>query len=248
MNLKDQVIFITGANRGQGKAIAQYLATLDAKVVVGSRNWNEAKQVAKEIGLDQAFPVELDVIQESQWKKAVEEVIYQYGGIDTLVNNAGALIRKPFLELSISDYDQMVKVNQMGVFLGMQAVIPHMIQQKQGSIINNVSISSFAPIANSSVYAASKAAVVAMTKSVAVEMGPKGIRINMIHPGGIETEMATEGKGVPNFYSTIPLGRIGQPVEIAKVVAFLASDLSSYCTGEEIVVDGGGTLGTPDQG
>jgi len=125
----------------------------------------------------------------------------------------------------------------------MQAVIPYMEKKRKGSIINNVSVSAFAPIKNSAAYAATKASVVAMSKAAAIELGPKGIRVNMIHPGGIETEMATQGKGVPESYNSVPLGRIGQAKEIARVVAFLASDDSSYCTGTEIVVDGGMTLG-----
>ncbi|MGY4691028.1 SDR family NAD(P)-dependent oxidoreductase [Salibacterium sp. K-3] len=146
--------------------------------------------------------------------------------------------------LTVDDYQQMINVNQFGIFLGMQTVIPYMEKQQKGSIVNNVSVSAFAPISQSSAYAATKASVVAMSKAAAVELGKKGIRVNMIHPGGIETDMATEGKGVPESYQSVPLGRIGQPEEIARAAAFLASDESSYCTGAEIVVDGGMTLGS----
>ncbi|MCA0970440.1 SDR family oxidoreductase [Halobacillus litoralis] len=242
-DLTNKVILITGANRGQGKAMAEHLATLGAMVVVGARNVESAKEIAAEIGGGHAYPVQLDVTKSSDWEAAVNEVVDKFGAIDVLVNNAGVLIRKPFDDLSIDEYQQMIEVNQLGVFRGMKAVTPQMEKQKKGSIINNLSISSFAPIANSSAYAATKASVVAMSKSAAIELGQKGIRVNMIHPGGVETEMATQGQGVPSFYDSVPLGRIGQPVEIAKVAAFLASDESSYCTGTEIVVDGGMTLG-----
>ncbi|QAS51669.1 SDR family NAD(P)-dependent oxidoreductase [Halobacillus litoralis] len=245
--LDNKVILITGANRGQGKAIAEHLASSGANVVIGSRSYEQAEEVAGQIGLARALPVELDVTMESQWTNAVEETIRKYGKIDGLVNNAGILKRKPFTEITAEEYQQLIDVNQIGVFTGMQAVIPYMEKQKKGSIINNLSISAFAPISKSSAYAATKASVVAMSKAAAIELGPKGIRVNMVHPGGVETEMTTEGKGVPDFYDTIPLGRIGQPVEIAKAVAFLASDESSYCTGTEIIVDGGMTLGTTDQ-
>ncbi|MCA0984448.1 SDR family oxidoreductase [Halobacillus yeomjeoni] len=245
-DLTNQVILITGANRGQGKAMAEHLASLGAKVVVGARNVENAKELAAAIGEDHAYPVQLDVTKQSDWDEAVTEVIEKFGAIDVLINNAGILIRKPFNEISIDEYQQMIDVNQLGVFRGMKAVTPQMEKQGRGSIINNLSVSSFAPIANSSAYAATKASVVAMSKAAAIELGKKGIRVNMIHPGGVETEMATQGQGVPSYYDSIPLGRIGQPIEIARVAAFLASDESSYCTGTEIVVDGGMTLGVKE--
>ncbi|MFD2043113.1 SDR family NAD(P)-dependent oxidoreductase [Ornithinibacillus salinisoli] len=245
--LNNHVILVTGANRGQGKAIAQHLATMGAKVGIGARNYDEANVVAKMIGGDQAIPVQLDVTNELEWKSAVDKVINKFGKLEVLVNNAGALKRKPFTETTLDDYQQLINVNQLGVFMGMQAVIPQMEKQQKGSIINNVSISAFAPISQSSVYAATKASVVAMSKAAAIELGPKGIRVNMVHPGGVDTEMATQGKHVPVYYDSVPLGRIGQPIEIARAVAFLASDESSYCTGTEIVVDGGMTLGTSDE-
>ncbi|MFD2629477.1 SDR family NAD(P)-dependent oxidoreductase [Oceanobacillus kapialis] len=242
-DLKHHVILITGANRGQGKAIAMHLADLGASVVVGARDYEKASTVAEEIGSARAYPVKLDVTKEVEWKAAIEDIINQFGKIDVLVNNAGIITRKPFTQLSTEEYVELINVNQLGVFLGMQSVIPFMERQGKGSIVNNVSISAFSPIAHSSAYAASKAAVVAMSKSAAVELGPKGIRVNMIHPGGVDTDMATNGEAVPAYYQSVPLGRIGQPLEIAKAVAFLASDESSYCTGAELVVDGGMTLG-----
>jgi 3alpha(or 20beta)-hydroxysteroid dehydrogenase len=245
-DLKNQVILITGANRGQGKVIAEHLASLGGIVVVGARNYEKAQEVAVAIGKDNAYPVQLDVTKESQWEVAMDVILDKFGKIDVLVNNAGILIRKPFTDITIDDYQQMINVNQLGVFRGMQAVIPYMEKQQKGSIINNLSISSFAPISKSSAYAATKSSVVAMSKAAAIELGKKGIRVNMVHPGGIKTEMATQGQGVPDFYSSIPLGRIGQPIDIARTVAFLASDESSYCTGTEIVVDGGMTLGVEE--
>lgn len=242
-NLKNQVILVTGGNRGQGKAIAEYLASLGALMVIGARRYESAKEVAESIG-DQAYPVELDVTKESHWEAVMKEIEDQFGKIDGLINNAGILKRKAFTELTIEEYQELINVNQLGVFLGMQAVLPLMEKQQKGSIVNNVSISAFAPIGHSSAYAATKAAVLAMSKAAAIELGPKGIRVNMIHPGGVETKMATQGEGVPEFYSSIPLGRIGQPVEIARAVAFLVSDESSYCTGTEVIVDGGMTLGS----
>ncbi|MDQ0160361.1 SDR family NAD(P)-dependent oxidoreductase [Alkalibacillus salilacus] len=245
--LNNHVVLVTGANRGQGKAIAQHLASLGAIVAVGARNYSEAEALASLIGESHAIPVQLDVTKELDWNSAVDEIINKFGKLDVLVNNAGALKRKPFTETTLDDYQKLINTNQLGVFMGMQAVIPQMEKQQKGSIINNVSISAFAPISQSSAYAATKASVVAMSKAAAIELGPKGIRVNMVHPGGVETTMATQGEHVPSYYDSVPLGRIGQPIEIARAVAFLASDESSYCTGTEIVVDGGMTLGTPDE-
>lgn len=242
-DLNGEVILITGGNRGQGKAIAEHLAILGARVVIGARQYESAKDVASFIG-GSAYPVQLDVTKQADWEAVMDEIGEEFGRLDTLVNNAGILKRKPFTKLTIDDYQELVNVNQFGVFLGMQSVVPFMEKQQKGSIVNNVSISAFAPIGQSTAYAATKAAVVAMSKAAAIELGPKGIRVNMIHPGGVETEMATQGEGVPDFYQSIPLGRIGQPVEIAKAVAFLASNESSYCTGTEMVIDGGMTLGS----
>ena len=243
LNLQNRVILITGGNRGQGKAIGEHLSELGARVVIGSRHYQDAETAANLIG---AYPVKLDVTKEDEWKSALTEIQSEFGQLDALVNNAGILKRKAFTELSVDEYQELINVNQLGVFLGMQAVVPLMEKQRKGAIVNNVSISAFAPIGQSAAYAATKAAVVAMSKAAAIELGSKGIRVNMIHPGGVETEMATQGEGVPDFYQTIPLGRIGQPVEIARAVAFLVSDESSYCTGTEIVIDGGMTLGSAD--
>lgn len=246
-NLNNQVILVTGANRGQGKAIAQHLASLGAIVGLAARNYEDAQEVAKMIGEEHAFPVQLNVTKELEWKSAVDDIVNKFGRLDVLVNNAGALKRKPFRETTLDEYQQLINVNQLGVFMGMQAVIPQMEKQKKGSIVNNVSISAFAPISQSSAYAATKSSVVAMSKAAAIELGPAGIRVNMIHPGGIKTDMVTQTEDVPAYYNSVPLKRIGQPVEIAKAIAFLASDESSYCTGTELVVDGGMTLGTADE-
>jgi len=246
-DLNNHVILVTGANRGQGKAIAQHLAASGAIVGVGARNYDEAGEVVRQIGEKNSFPVQLDVTKEAEWKLVVDKIIDEFGRIDVLVNNAGAFKRQAFRDMTSDDYQQLISVNQLGVFIGMQSVIPQMEKQQKGSIINNVSISAFAPISRSAAYASTKSAVVAMSKAAAVELGPSGIRVNMVHPGGIKTDMVPENQEVSSYYDSVPLGRIGQPEDIAKVVAFLASNESSYCTGTEIVVDGGMTLGTPDE-
>lgn len=246
-DLNNQIVLVTGANRGQGRAIAEHLASSGAIVGIGARNYDDAEETADKIGKDHAFPVQLDVMKESDWHSAVEKIIDQFGRIDVLMNNAGAFKRQSFKETTLEDFQQLINVNQLGVFMGMSAVIPHMEKQQKGSIINNVSISSFAPISRSSAYAATKSAVVAMSKAAAVELGQHGIRVNMVHPGAIDTGMMPDNEELLSYYDSVPLGRIGKPVDIAKAVAFLASDDSDYCTGAEIVVDGGMTLGTSDE-
>lgn len=245
-DLSNSVILVTGANRGQGKAIAEHLLRLGSTVIVGARDYTKASETARALHPENAYPVQLDVTKEDEWKAAVKEIVATFGRIDGLVNNAGMLTRKPFAEISSEEYLQLIQVNQLGTFLGMQSVIPYMEQQQKGAIVNNVSISAFSPIGGSSAYAASKAAVVAMSKAAAVELGPKGIRVNMIHPGGVNTEMAGKSEEELDAYRSVPLQRIGDPDEIAKAAAFFLSEDSSYCTGAELVVDGGMTLGSTD--
>ncbi|MFD1415125.1 SDR family NAD(P)-dependent oxidoreductase [Oceanobacillus jeddahense] len=243
-NLKDHVILVTGANRGQGKAIAKHFVSLGAKVAVGARNLKDAKALSLEIGEKQSLPVQLDVTKEADWIAAVQTVIQTYNKIDALVNNAGIFIKKPLLETTVEDFQQLINVNQLGVFMGIKAVTPYMEKQQKGSIVNNVSISAFAPINDAAAYAASKAAVSNLSKSAAIELGPKGIRVNSIHPGVIQTNMVSDSNLNVNEADAIPLKRLGQSNDIAQVAAFLASDESAYCNGAEIVVDGGLTLGT----
>ncbi|SDI99804.1 SDR family NAD(P)-dependent oxidoreductase [Natribacillus halophilus] len=243
-NLQDQVILVTGANRGQGKIISKHLASLGAKVAVGARDIEKAEAISAEIGKDKSLPVQLDITRKDDWEIAVQSIIQTYNKVDVLVNNAGLFIRKSLLNTTVEDYQQLINVNQMGVFMGIKAVTPHMEKQQKGSIINNVSISSFAPINHAAAYAATKAAVSNLSKSAAIELGPKGIRVNTVHPGIIQTEMATNSDLDVNDVDSIPLRKTGQSNDIAQVTAFLASEESAYCNGTEIVVDGGLTLGT----
>ncbi|MGY0413914.1 SDR family NAD(P)-dependent oxidoreductase [Staphylococcus xylosus] len=242
-NLKNKVVLITGANRGQGKSITEHLDFLGAKIAVGSRNFQDAISVSQSL-TNKSIPIKLDITKEEDWKKAVNTILEEFGQIDILVNNAGVYQRQSFLESTLEEYEKLINVNQIGIFLGMKNVANQMKNQQQGSIINTVSISSFSPINQSSLYASTKAAVTTMSKAAAIELGDYGIRVNMVHPGGVDTGMFSESKGGNSFYDSIPLHRIGKSIDIAKAIAFFASDESSYCTGTELVVDGGMTLGT----
>lgn len=242
-DLTGKVALITGAGRGQGAAEARLFVERGAKVVVADILDSEATQVAGDLGRDNAVAVHLDVTDGDQWKQAVQAGTQAFGGIDVLVNNAGVYFHGPISDTPVERYRQVIEINQIGVFLGMQTLAPHMAQRGGGAIVNIVSISAFAPLDLTSAYASTKSALLALSKAAVGELGPMGIRVNMIHPGGVATEMGAPGGVVPEAYDAAPLGRIGQPREIATVAAFLASDDSSYCTGAEIVVDGGWTVG-----
>lgn len=240
--LTGKVILVTGANRGQGEIIAKHLASEGATIIVAARSYSKAQVVAEQIG-EQATACQLDVSKADDWDAAITMIVQKFNQLDVLVNNAGVFLKKPFMETTVEEYQDLIQVNQLSVFLGMKAAAKQMITQQSGSIINNVSISSFSPITHSSVYASTKAAVATLSKATAMELGRDGIRVNMVHPGLIETEMAKGLYDQASLAEQIPLARPGYPSDVAKAISFLASDDSSYCTGTEIVVDGGVTIG-----
>jgi 3alpha(or 20beta)-hydroxysteroid dehydrogenase len=243
-DLTGRVALITGASRGQGEAEARLFAERGAKVVVADIRDEDAEKLAADIGADRAIAVHLNVSDSQDWQDALEQAVAAFGYVDVLVNNAGIFFQGELVDTPVERYRRLIEVNQIGVFLGMQALTPHMAELGRGSIINIVSVSSFAPLDYTSAYASTKSALLALSKAAVGELGPKGIRVNMIHPGGVATEMGAPAGVVPAEYDKAPLGRIGQPREIAAVAAFLASDDASYCSGAEILVDGGWTVGT----
>jgi len=242
--LDGKVALITGAARGQGAAEARLFAERGAKVVIADVLDEEANALAAEIGDHRAMAVHLDVSDPEQWADVLAAGVRTFGHVDVLVNNAGIYFQAPIVDTPLERYRTLIEVNQIGVFLGMQTLTPHMAELGRGSIVNIVSVSSFAPLDLTAAYASTKSALLAMSKAAVGELGPLGIRVNMIHPGGVATEMGAPQGVVPDEYSKAPLGRIGRPDEIAAVAAFLASDDSSYCSGAEILVDGGWTVGT----
>jgi 3alpha(or 20beta)-hydroxysteroid dehydrogenase len=243
-SLQGKVAFITGGARGQGEAMSRLFVERGAKVVIGARTLESATSLVEDLGADNALAVELEVSDQDQWQDALKTATDHFGYVDVLVNNAGIFFQGPITETPIDRYRELIDVNQIGVFLGMQTLAPHMASIGRGSIINNVSVSSFAPLDLTAAYASTKSALLAMSKAAVGEFGPLGIRVNMIHPGGVATDMGAPDGKTPEAYEEAPLGRIGQPREIAAVAAFLASDDSSYCSGAEILVDGGWTVGT----
>ncbi len=244
--LEGKVALITGAARGQGAAIAKAFAQEGADVVLSDVADEDGKLVAEEIG-PRARYVHHDVTEESSWAEAVRTTTQTFAKLNVLVNNAGILMWSPMHRVSLDDYMKVVRVNQVGCFLGMQAVISPMRDAGGGSIINQSSTSGLEGMAGVISYSASKFAVRGMTKTAAIELGRFGIRVNAVCPGGINTQMgnpfAQEGQELERNYEMNPIPRIGRPEEVAGLMVFLASDESSFCTGADFVVDGGYTIG-----
>ena len=246
-DLTGKVALVTGAARGQGAAEAILFAERGAKVMVCDVLDDEGKKLAAEIG-DSAAYMRLDVTKEQDWEAAVAATVKKFGKLNVLVNNAGIItVPKVLAETSTADYQKVIDVNQLGVFMGMRSVAGAMKDAGGGSIINISSIDGLVGMYGAAAYVASKFAVRGMTKVAALEMGCDNIRVNSIHPGGVATKILDDA-GVTQdqaaeVFKSVPLGRIGQPREMATLAAYLASDDSSYSTGSEFVADGGMTAG-----
>ena len=241
--LAGRVAWVTGAARGQGAAEARLFAEEGARVVVCDVLEAELRAVAEEIG-DAALAYPLDVSSESQWEACAAEVESRFGGLDVLVNNAGITRAAPLLETTLDDYMAVIGVNQVGCFLGMRVAGGLMARSGGGSIINVASTGGLEGVPQMVAYAASKHAITGMTKTAAIELAPQRIRVNSLHPGGVDTDMiGTPEQRRAVDYGFLPLGRLASPEEIARVALFLASDDSSYCTGTALLADGGSMSG-----
>jgi 3alpha(or 20beta)-hydroxysteroid dehydrogenase len=247
--LDGKVALITGAARGQGEAEARLFVEEGARVVLADVLDEPGKRVAESLG-ESTLYLHHDVSQEESWAQAVRATTEAFGKLDVLVNNAGILHVAPITEITLQDYLRVIHVNQVGCFLGMKAVIPTMVGVGGGSIINLSSTCGIEGAAGLIAYVASKHAIVGMTKTAAMELGRLGIRVNAILPGGINTPMGRgdaegfEDVNAGAIFAGLPLGRIGEPPEVARMALFLASDESSYCTGSQFLIDGGMTAGT----
>jgi len=230
--LDGKVIIITGAARGQGEAEAELAAQAGAKVVV--TDIIDGESVAKKVN---GLFISHDVTSSDQWTNVVQKTLAKYGRIDGLVNNAGIWKPGGVTQATEAEFRQIIDVNQVGVFLGMQAVSATMIAQKSGSIVNISSVAGMRGL-RAIAYAASKWAVHGMTKTAARELGSHNVRVNSVHPGFIETDMLPQGIEAI-IENQVPMQRTADAKEVGEVVMFLLGDAASYVNGAEIIVDGG---------
>jgi 3alpha(or 20beta)-hydroxysteroid dehydrogenase len=241
--LDGKVALITGGARGMGKSHVRHFVAEGARVVFGDVLDDKGAYVAGKLGAESCRYLRHDVTSEADWDAAVALAMSAFGGLDVLVNNAGILTFAPIADMPLADFRRVLEVNAVGCWLGMKAVIGPMTKAGGGSIVNVSSIEGFTGAAGLSAYSASKFAIRGMTKAAAQELGKYGIRVNSVHPGGVLTRMvldqAASGRDGSRFLAAMPLGRFAEPAEISRLVAYLASDESSYSTGSEFVADGG---------
>lgn len=241
--LEGKVALITGATRGIGKGIAEVFAKQGAHVAFTyAGSVDKAKALEEELGkITTVKSYQSDASDYDAAQQLVQDVMAEFGKIDILINNAGITRDNLMLRMSKDDWDTIIKVNLDSVFNLTKAVIKPMMKAKSGSIINMTSVVGIKGNAGQANYAASKAGVIGFSKSIALELGSRNIRCNAIAPGFIETEMtaALDEKTVQGWRDTIPLKRGGQPEDVANACVFLASDMSSYITGQVLSVDGG---------
>jgi 3alpha(or 20beta)-hydroxysteroid dehydrogenase len=235
--LDGKVIVVTGAAQGQGAAEARLLASEGAVVVLTDVKTDEGQSIAAELG---ATFLTHDVSSAADWDVVMGDVASRHGRLDGLINNAAIFERNRLVDTTEDQLRRMLDVNVMSVFFGMQAAAGPMTESGGGSIVNISSAAGIRAAPGSFAYGASKFAVTGMTKTAAFELGAQGIRVNSIHPGFIDTGMLPENQKVrDNMAGIVPLGRVADPEEVARLALFLVSDESSYSTGSEFVVDGG---------
>ncbi|MEV0368433.1 glucose 1-dehydrogenase [Streptomyces sp. NPDC050636] len=258
--LDGRVVIVTGAARGQGEQEARLFVAEGARVVIGDVLDGPGEALAKELGEERARFVHLDVSREDDWSGAVATAKSAFGKVDGLVNNAGILRFNELVNTPLEEFQQVVQVNQVGAFLGMKAVTAELVAAGGGTIVNTASYTALTGMAFLTSYAATKAAIVGMTRVAAMELAGKGIRVNAMCPGAVDTPMTNPdkvaadggpkvggeagGAALDEFYGkVVPMGRIGQPEEVARLALFLSCEDSSYITGQPFVIDGGWMAG-----
>ena len=247
--LKNKVAIVTGASRGIGKSMAEVFAREGATVVICGRKQETLDGVAAELkGLaGRVFPMACHVGKLEELQRLVDTTTRDFGKIDILVNNAATNIAQgPAIEMDDGQFDKMVEVNLKSMYRAIRLVAPGMCERGSGSIINIASIAGLRPQFHGLLYSMTKAAMIMMTQSYAVELGPKGVRVNAIAPGLVQTVLSEyywkDESRLQSMMSHQPIRHLGQPPEIAEIALMLASDASSYLTGQTIVVDGGRLL------
>lgn len=250
LSLRDKVAVVTGAGSGIGREIAIRFAEMGARLALLDKNTESAQQTSARISSlpGNAIPIACDVSRASSCKDAVAQTLSAFGRIDLLCNNAGIIIRKDVVHLEESEWDDVLDVTLKSVYLLSHEVIPHMVRNGGGSIINTGSGWSLKGGPKAAAYCAAKAGVVNLTRAMAIDHGPQNIRVNCVCPGDIDTPMLANeceqlGEDPQRFLrdaANRPLGRIGAATDVANAVLFLASDMSRWITGASLVVDGGG--------
>jgi 3-oxoacyl-[acyl-carrier protein] reductase len=244
MRFENQVAVVTGAGRGIGHAIAVRLAKEGARVASVSRSQANAQKTAYEINAaraDVSKAYAVDVADQAAVQKAAAQIFEDFGRVDILVNNAGVTRDGLSMRMSMEDWDTVLNTNLKGAFNFIQAVMRPMIKQRSGRIINISSIAGLIGNAGQANYAASKAGLIGLTKTLARELASRGITVNAVAPGLIETDMTTvlSEEIRQNILKNVPLGKLGEPEDIAGAVAYLASAEAKYITGQVLTVDGG---------
>jgi 3alpha(or 20beta)-hydroxysteroid dehydrogenase len=240
--LDGKVILISGGARGQGEAEARLCVAEGARVVIGDVLEAEGRRLAAELGAAAVF-LRQDVTQESDWRKAVDAA-QAFGGLHGLVNNAGIYQPRSLMDTDTELFERHMRVNQLGCFLGMKCVVPLMERSGGGSIVNISSVAGLRGSPGAIAYSATKWALRGMTKAAAIDLAPRGIRVNSVHPGPIDTPMLNVRTPEQNRarVQQVPMKRMGTSEEVARLVLFLLSDESGYITGAEVAIDGGATL------
>lgn len=240
--LEGKVAIITGGARGMGAATSRLFAAHGARIAITDVLDAEGTALAAELGESARF-YRHDVTSEADWAAVVQAVEGDLGPVDILVNNAGVLLFRTLLETSQAEFEQVIKVNLVGEFLGIKAVGPGMVARGKGAIVNISSVDGMKGANGLGAYSSSKWGVRGLTRVAALELGHKGVRVNSVHPGGVDTVMtnhdARSRESVNERFGNIPLQRVGAPEEVAHATLFLASDDASYLSGAEIAVDGG---------
>lgn len=244
-NLENKVAMVTGASRGIGRSIAIGLAEAGADVIIFARTKKDLDEVAHEIKKmgKKAFPVVLDVTERKEVEKAIRKIIDTFGKIDILVNNAGINIRKPAFEVTEEDWDKIVDINMKSVFMISQIVGEYMKENENSKIVNIASVDGHVGATTGVVYGMSKAAIIHMTKILAIEWAKHNINVNAIGPGYVKTQITAEKLKNKEYMEYVmdrtPLKRIGSFKDMVGATVFLSSEASNYMTGQTLLVDGG---------